>query len=417
MNASYQVVPEKVIGFTAVDKRWEVASLPSNNFGQFMQDYHILEIAVLDVIGNELTFYPYKHAAELLHFTGSLQQWFDTKAGIAIPTLKPGHPTLEFSSSHFQPLTISSEVTIGLAPHNTHPSQDFAIDDARDIVLQVSDDKIQRYNSNLLYCVDGIWVRDLAESYGIRLMGGGDIVRHGSGGNVSALVLNDIGDVTTYDINKDVVFKVDTDQSYYTSLTIKTPVSITGKTVGLVFAGKLFWIDAERYFSDTSVGITFTNEDILAHIMDTADRFDWDVLGLGDFSSPTHVSRIRSDTVMEILFDHISTFLVIIDNDYVERAYQPIATRGAVGRWHVNDKNGTLVLGHIVNQLGNLVDYWPRWDKGVWTFYTKAYDFKRYLLNYSKWHKQTIINDAIAIHEQPYVAPMLTMCNLKARKK
>ena len=417
MNASYQVVHEKVIGYHLTDKRWDVVTLPESNFGQFMQSYHILEVAVLDVVENELTFYPYKHADELLNFSGSLQDWFDAKAGIAIHTFTPGHPELEFASSHYQPLAISTEINIGLAPPNVHPSQDFSVDDARDLVLETTDEKIERYNSNVLYSVDGLWVRDDAESYGIRLFGGGDIVRHGSGGNVSGLVLNDIGDVSTHDLNQDVFFKVDNELSYYTSLTIKTPVSITGKTVGLVFAGKLFWIEMDRYYSDRSVGITFTNEDVLAHLMATSDRIDWDVLGLGDFSSPTHVSRILSDGVMEKLFDHITTFLVVIDNDYLERYHTPVPTEGATGRWHITDTDGTLVLGHIVDQKGNLVDYWPRWDSGVWTLYTKMYDMERPLYKHAKWKKQTILNDALAIHENPYVKPFLTMCNLRARRK
>lgn len=417
MKASYQVVPEKVIGYTLSTKSWEVVTLPDSNFGLFMQNYHILEIAVLDVVGNELTFYPYKHADALLDYKGSLQVWFDSIAGTALHTFDQGHPELEFATSHYQPLSITDEHTIGLAPPNTHPSQDFAIDDARDLVLQTTDERIEQYNSSLLYSVDGLWVRDVAESYGIRLMGGGDIIRHGSGGNVSALVFNDIGKVETHDLTESMVFKIDTKQSYYTALTIKTPVSISGKTVGLVLAGKLFWIKLEDYLSDTSIRFSLANVDILSLLMETRDRYDWDVLGLGDFSSPTHVARIRSDSVISGLFNHISSFLVIVDNPYIEHEATPIATRGATGRWHITDVGGKQTLGYLVNQLGTLVDYWPTWDKGVWTLYTKEYDFKHYLHLHAKWQKQTIINDAIAIHEQPYLAPHLTMFNLKARKK
>lgn len=417
MKASYQVVPEKVIGYTSSNKSWEVVTLPDSNFGLFMQNYHILEVAILDVVGNKYTFYPYKHADALLNYKGSLQAWFDSIAGTALHTFTDGHPELEFATSHYQPLSITDEHTIGLAPPNIHPSQDFAVDDARDLVIQTTDEKMEQYNSRLLYSVDGLWVRDVAESYGMRLLGGGDIIRHGNGGNVSALVFNDIGEVRTQDLTESMVFKVDTEQSYYTALTIKTPESISGKTVGLVLAGRLFWIKLEDYLSDTSIRFSLANVDILSLLMETRDRYDWDVLGLGDFSSPTHVSRIRSDSIISGLFNHISSFLVIVDNPYIEQTYTSIPTRGATGRWRIVDEKGELTMGYLVNQLGTLVDYWPTWDRGVWTLYTKEYDFKHYLLNHSKWQRQSIVNDAIAIHEQPYLAPHLTMVNLKARKK
>ena len=416
MKAIYKVSSEKVIGYKITVRSWELSDLPMAGFGMYMRQYHILEVGITDIHGREHTFYPYKHTDELLFWDGSLQEWFDSIAGRALDTLSVGFPVLEFDYTHWQPVAYNPEVCYVLTPPKTHPSQDFSLDDASDYVVTMPEKYHTKYLNNTLYTVDGLWVPHVYEPYGVRLIGGGDIAKQSKGGNIGVVVFGDVGNVNTHILGKDDVVRIDTSRNMHTTLLIKSPESITGKSVGFVFAGHLTWLKPIDCLSDTSVQYSMANRNILDWLIETQYRYDWDLLGLGDFSSGTSVNKILSDETIKKILAHSSTFLIVVDNPYLQNTTTAVGERGAVGRFRIDDKGRSLKLGYLTNTLGYAVEYWPVWDLGVWTLHTTEGGRDNPVYKSAKWKTQTKINDARQ-HQYQYVLPHMTMNVLKARKK
>lgn len=417
MSAIYRVLEDKAFGYNKSKRNWSSVSLPASFFNRFLNEYHLMEVGIEDFFGNPYTFDPIKHHHELARWEGSLQEWFDSKKGIAINDLVEGLPKLEFVESYFQPISYNLEIKYNLTPKNTHPTQDFPLDDATDVVISVPKDSHHIYSKGVMYLVDGLWHPHKHESYGVRIIGAGTTIRTGGGNNISGLVLKDIGDVKTYPMSSLTFNKVQDDRPLCSSLTIKLPESISGKTVGLVCGGVLEWIDGSKLISDTSFMYSFSETNMYQRLIATQDRIDWEHLGIGQFDNPQHVKKIRSDAVLSGIMNHYSCFVVVVDNSYFEYTTEMVSEMGCFGRYYRYDPEGNKPLGYLVNEQGMAVDYWPVWERRAgWTLHTKEGGRPNLMAEYSGWHNQTLVNDAV-VPENPFSSPQLRMIHIRAKKK
>ncbi|ANZ48755.1 putative virion structural protein [Erwinia phage vB_EamM_ChrisDB] len=418
MDAIYQVRADSAYGFNRESRTWETIDV-TQPLKTLYATYHSFEVG-LESLGLLYTLHSQDYKADIQNRTGTLQDWLDSKAGVALTLLTDGLPVLEFSHAHWQSLNANVGPEAYICPPNYHYTQDFALEDAHDVVI-VSEADRDVLRNNALYCINGQWVPSGADSVGVRLPGAGNIVRRTGYLDIGCLVFNDIGNVQTIPIKGLTLSKLDTSRDYNSTLLLTLPTSITGKKVGYVIGGILHWLKPEFYFSDKAIMLSLPNFSLVKTVLETRDYYDWDSIGVGDLSTATLVSRIRNPETMKALLEHESSFIVVVDNPYLEFEHIGINHGASYGRFHLRDPNdidSEKPLGMLNNEFGKTVSYWPTWQEGEWTFHTTEITRQNYLFSHAKWQNQNAITDVKPIvAPSPYRVINVEMVRIKARKK
>ena len=419
MDAIYQVRADSAYGFSRETRTWGTIDV-SQPLNTLFATYHSFEVG-LDSLGQLYTLNSQDYKADLQNRTDALQDWLNTKAGVALALLVSGLPKLEFAHAHWQSLNANIGPEAYICPPNYHYTQDFAIEDAHDVVIVNSTDEQATLRSNALYCVNGQWVPHTPDAVGVRLPGAGNIVRRYGFMDIGCMVFNDIGSVQTIPIKGLTLTKLDTTRDYNSTLMLSLPVSITGKKVGYVIGGILHWLKPEFYFSDKAIMLSLPNFSLLKTVLETREYYDWDSIGVGDVSSPTAVAKIRNPETMKALLEHESSFIVVVDNPYLEFEHVGLDHGASYGRFHLrdpNDPDGEKPLGMLVNDFGKCVSFWPTWEEGEWTFHTAEITRQNYLFTHAKWQNQALVNDVRPlVAPNPYRMINVEMVRIKARKK
>lgn len=415
MQAVYQVKTDSAIGYNRVTRSWESVNI-TLPIQTVLNQYFISEIGVVDADtdGSEYTFFPQYHRAELANFSGTLQDWFATKAGIRIETLKKGLPELKFESVHYQALDYSIVPKTHLCPPNVHFTQDFAVEDASDIIIELDKENRKLYADTAIYNVGGMWVPHEVVPEGIRLPDAGRIAKRCGEVSLGMWVFDKVGKVTTKNITEEMLFKLDTTRDWYSNILVKSPVNLFGKSVALVIGGCLIWLKHDQIISETTLNISLTNLDLLNRLLITRQYYDWDDIGLGDFEAGASVSLIRNPETLKALLLHYSSFLVYIDNPYLEFEDRGVDATGPVGKFYVRDKEGDIPMGMLRHADGRCIHYWPIWEEGEWSLHTSEKQMAQYLYTTSKWHNHGRVNDA-KINLEPWKKPDVKMVQIKAR--
>ncbi|ANZ50363.1 putative virion structural protein [Erwinia phage vB_EamM_Phobos] len=415
MEAIYQVRNDCAYGYNRGTRIWENVDI-TKPIKTLLDQYHEIEVGVSDVTDHDYTFFVQLHLSALSNFTGTLQDWFTSKAGITITTLKPGLPTLEFTNAYYQSLFWDLGIKTHICPPGVHFTQDFAIDDATDVVVEVEKESSELYNNYAMYNVDGYWVPHVYDDAGIRMPGAGNIIKRSSAVSIGCLVTKHIAKLKTIPITDDMLFRVDTSLDWTSNLLLKVGTGLTGKTVGLVIGGVLRWLKPSQIISDTTCTVSLSNLNLLKQLLMSETHFDWDAIGLGDFGSPTAVAKLRNTEILRGLLKHQSSFLVTIDTPYLEITNDYVNHTAVPGRVFFSDPEGTKTLGILTNDLGKCVDYWPIWEEGEWTLHSNELSNPNYIAFTSKWQSHHYVNDAYK-HIDTYRKPYLIMQQFRARKK
>lgn len=419
MDAIYQVRGDIAFGFSRDTRTWATidVSLPVKTL---CNNYHSFEVG-LESLGKKYGFKSDYFLNELPQFSGTLQEWLNTKAGVNLPALTNGFPVLEFAQGHYQSLHANIGPEAYLCPPNYHYTQDFAVDDAHDVVVLATSDDQTVLSTNALWNVNGQWVPHKKDAVGVRLPGAGDVVRLSGQFDLGCWFFNDIGSVTTYPMKDLNIDKLDTSLDYYSTLLVNVPESITGKTVGYVIGGILHWLPSKGYYSDKSIMLSLPNFSVVKTIMETRNYYDWEAIGLGELSTPTSVAALRNPENFKAMLQHPSSFLVVIDNPWLEFEEVGLDHGASYGRFHQRDPNdidSEKPLGPLFNDFGKCIGYWPTWEEGEWTFHTNEITRENLTMTHARWNKQRKVNDAIAIHSAvPYRTINAIMHRVKARKK
>lgn len=415
MQAVYQVKTDSAIGFNRVTRSWESVNI-TLPIQTVLSQYFISEIGVVDADtdGSEYTFYPHYHRDELNNFVGTLQEWFVKKAGIRIETLVKGLPVLKFEQVHYQALDYSNVPKTHLVPPGVHYTQDYSVDDATDILIELSPTDRPQYVSSSLFNVGGMWVHHTATPDGILLPDAGRIAKRCGEVSLGMWVFDKVGKVTTTPLTEEMLFKLDTTRDWYSNILIKSPVELFGKSVALVLGGCILWLKHDQIISNQSLNISLSNLDMFERLLATRNWYDWDDLGLGDFEAATSVSLLRNPETLKALLLHYSSFLVFIDNPYLEFEDRGVDSTGPTGKFIVQDKEGDIPLGMLKHADGRCIHYWPIWEEGEWFLHTSERSSANYLYHTSKWHNHGTVNDAKQ-QLNPWKKPDVRMIQIKAR--
>ena len=418
MSIAYQVQPDQAIGYHRTKRIWEKVDV-TQTLPVLLNAYHTLEIGVTALIKN-YTFHPEQHLAELAGQTGTLQEWFDSIAGTALFTLTDGFPVLTFKDMHFQSIYADFRVKAHLCPPGYHFTQPFSYDDADDVVLEMRPEHQMAYGTGALYFIDGQPVPHKLDGAGVRLMGAGKIARRAKCSNLSCMVFKDIGALSTHPMKDIEVVKLDTTRDWYSTLLMRSPKGLTGRTAAIVIGGILRWICPRDYINENTLRITLPNYQLAQQLLEMRDYYDWDDIGLGDLSTPTSVSALRNPEMFLALLKHESSFLVLIDNPYLELSYVAVNHANSYGVFNLqepDDPDAKRPIGPLINSFGKVVDYWPTFEEGRWCFETREYARPMWLMEQARWHKQHLVNDAQPSTEENWREAKVEMLRIRARVK
>lgn len=202
---------------------------------------------------------------------------------------------------------------------NFSPDEDLLPDQKIDILL--SRDDITDYTSIVnksLTTVNGLFFRAWPmDGKGIQIDGGGRAAVKYNDIRVGFLDFTNIGDTATYPITESMIKGGGTSAPLSKGFFIDTGLSLAGKTVGLVIAGKLFLLDnVVQLISESRVLVDFTQVNLLNHFYETYGYLDYSDLGISvDINAVDQVvaSEFKTDAVIKAFMVHPQTFLVTID--------------------------------------------------------------------------------------------------------
>ena len=418
MSIAYQVQPDEAIGYHRTKRIWEKVDV-AVTVPVLLNAYHTLEIGVT-AMGKNYTFHPEQHLAELAGELGNLQAWFDSIAGTALTTLTPEFPVLKFQDMHFQSLYADFNAKAHLCPPGYHFSQEFAFDDAHDVVLEMKPEHQVTYGSGALYLIDGQPVPHTFDSAGVRLVSAGKIVRRAQCSNISCLVFKDIGKLSTHPLAGLEIVKLDVTRDWYSTLLLRSPKGLTGRTAAIVIGGIIRWICPRDYINENTIRLSLPNYQLAQQLLEMRDYYDWDDIGIGDLSTPTSVAALRNPETFLALLKHESSFLILIDNPYLELSYVPVNHANSYGVFNLqepHDPDAKLPLGPLINTFGKIVDYWPTFEEGRWTLETREYARPEWLMSEGRWHKQHKVNDAQPLTGENWRKAEVEMLRIRARVK
>lgn len=418
MDAIYQVRADSAYGFSRDTRTWGTIDI-TQPLKTLFSLYQMFEVG-LESLGHLYTLNSQYFQADLQNRTDTLQDWLTSKAGVALPLLTDGLPTLAFEYAHYQSLNADVGPEAYVCPPNYHYTQDFALEDASDVVIlegQLGD----TLRNNVLFCNNGQWVSHKSDPVGVRLPGAGNITRMRGVMDIGCLVFNGIGNVATYPIKGLTLNKLDVTRDWYSSIMLSLPVSITGKTVGYVIGGILHWLPPEGYFSDSAIMLSLPNFSVLKTVLETRKYYDWDAIGIGDLSTPTSVAKLRNPETFKALLEHESSFIVVVDNPYLEFEHVGLNHGASYGRFHLRDPrdpDSEKPLGPLFNEFGKCISYWPTWEEGEWTFHTEEITRQSFLFTHARWQQQALVNDVKPlVGSSQYRLINAQMTRIKARKK
>lgn len=408
-DSNYTITDLPHYGYSKATRRWEEVTLPLSGFGEWLRNYHTVEIAIADMLDNpyvlNATLYP-----ELTHWPTGLVEWLVSLGNKALPHLNTGVPTLDRVVATVQPL-FYNVVDVTLCPPDTHPTQDFSIDDADDMVLGYTDDDLTTATDSCLFSVGGLWVPFKHETYGVRLLGAGNIIRRSGLEGGTIVNFGEIGNLKIHPMDTLQVSRVDTELTHRTTLTIQTPANLYGKSLLLFIAGKMHIIPSSAIISENVFSISGANWEIAEHILNTHNRLDWSYLGLDDPDSGISVSRLLNDNTFIDYINHPLSFLAVVDNPYLQYDYGVVDMCRRTG---VYISEGVTAPGLLVSHTHEVIDHWPTFTGECWGLYTRYVDAPNYAMFNGKYRKQSTVKSTLH-HLKPYTPPNLRMLNISAK--
>lgn len=182
--------------------------------------------------------------------------------------------------------------------------------------------------SKTLWTVNGLCFRAWPiDGTGVSLNGAGRFAAKINDARVGILDFSNIGTVSTYPITTDM-FQTAGDGTMYRGFFLTTPESLTGKTVGLVLGGKVYFLDnALQVAGETRVKINMPNISLINQWYETYKYLDWSALPLTPDANDvdqTVANQFIQDAVIRAFFTSAYSFLFIVDATNLTREHVPL---------------------------------------------------------------------------------------------
>lgn len=197
------------------------------------------------------------------------------------------------------------------------------------IDLLVQRDGITDYSTIVdqsLWTVNGLCFRAWPiDGEGITLNHAGKFASKFNDLRVGILDFSSIGKVETYPISASMIQGGGEALPLAKGFYLRSPVPLTGKTVGLVVAGKLYLLDKEvSVTGETRIQVQMQNINLINHFFETHQYLDYSDIPLSKDENETEqvvANQFITDAVIKAFMTSVYSFLVVIDSVNLEKEY------------------------------------------------------------------------------------------------
>lgn len=271
-----------------------------------------------------INFVDYKN--EFALFTGTIQQWLDTKASVPLITsnVLPGTEYRYVTSHDIQYKWFTLFPGDAKLQEDRQAFLDTA--SAPDIRVIKTDKTAVDYVAlaeRSLWTINGHLVRAVADSKALYLLNAGKHYNVNDNAHVNSLNFNTVSKLKTYTLEKEDIEFIGSDR--FNFIHVKTPVSMVGKTVWMSIGGRLYLNDVVQPTGDSILAIHTEKVDWFTRIFDSKELIDLsrvidkkrEVVGKDFFSTQEFWEALLTDP---------STFFIVLDNPNLFVSLEPVTT-------------------------------------------------------------------------------------------
>lgn len=261
---------------------------------------------------------------EFIGFTGTIQEWLDTKTSVVLKTSN------ELPGTEYRWATLHD---IQYEWFSLHPGDaNMAMDrqehldtaSAKDIRVYKTDNSAVDYKvlaERSLWVFNGHLKRAVADETGLYLLNAGKDFRVNDNCHACCINMNTMTKLKTFGFTPDDVIFEQGDTHIFVHL--KTPVSLLNKTIWMSIGGRLYLNDVVHMVSEKMLAIRTERVDWFTRIFDSKRFIDLEgviekereVVGKDFFST---------EKFWKALLSHPSTFLIACDNPHLYVSLDPV---------------------------------------------------------------------------------------------
>lgn len=412
MSSHYTLAPTPAFAKTKDTNRWIEVDISDKPLKDLFALYRKVEVPVFDFFGKALTLFLYDFERELKNRDYTLSSWFERIADRRLD-LTDGHPSLTFSYANYVPVNYHSS-TIKPAKAGYHPSQEVAVEDYDDLIIDIEGYDPAYVTKHCLFSVNGFVFPSKYQDYGVRVLHAADAVRDSQNMEAGFLNFEKIGTIRQVPITKNMITKIDESKTWFDRITIDTTEYIGNKTVGIVLGGYLHLLDdLVKVIGPNTLSLSMRNYNLRERVMNSMKELDLEFMGLDQVNNSVPLNEfLNEENVVSYLTSKYS-FLVLIDNTEMSVDYEGVSSTAMLGTYIIPKDNR---LGRLVDHIGKGLDYWPNYECGQWALKTTRFNVASDLYETNGWEKLTRLNDA-AVGHKPTEELQVRMINYFGRDK
>ncbi|QXO09978.1 hypothetical protein pEaSNUABM37_00017 [Erwinia phage pEa_SNUABM_37] len=254
--------------------------------------------------------------AELVAFSGTLDQWFATLGSRSLTTTDT-LPNLTERHAKFSNLNawwFTQKPTL----IRSHPTTNFTFADAEDLLISKKGVDYKALFATSLFTVNGYLHRSVVSDDGIYILDACRDAWHANEVNTGALTFNNLSTLSIHPISAGDIYPADEYSSLKEQMMLKLPFNAKGKSVALVVGGILYWQN------DLLTLISDTTANFLTGRVDWVDRFFYDRDYINLDAVPAKINPdepnvmtkevLESDDFIKSWFLLSQSFWVVFDN-------------------------------------------------------------------------------------------------------
>lgn len=391
MASNYTIAARPAIARERKTKNWVEVSISDINISRLFELYRPIYIPLDDLFGKELTLNLYDYETQIARKDYPVSEWLTLIGDVAL-TVSDGYPELNIGKVHYVPATYHIGTSLKMAKRDYDPSHDVAVEDMDDLIISLPDIDPYHLAKNVLFSVDGLFVPAKYQDYGARLLNAGEMIRFGKKIELGMLNFEDVGQVDVEPITADMVDKIDPGKTWFDRLIVRTKQDVTNKTVGVVIGGYLHLLDGTvNVQGPNTVTLSLGNYDFLERINQTKDILDLSFMEMDNLDTIGYVNQFLTEDNAHKYLTSKYSFLVIIDNPNLMRESNGIMNVGKLGTYLIPEQHH---LGWLTDQYGRGLEYWPKYECGMWALSTSRFEYQSWMAETVGWEKLIAFNDA-----------------------
>lgn len=257
--------------------------------------------------------------------------------------------------------------TVNRAKPGSHYSATALPSEKTELQITRSDVDMERFSKQCVVMSNGyLYMHDYSNDT-VFVDGPGYALNHGKRrNNLGFLSFEKIGNVKQYRITPEMVRKASPQTKIGDKCLVEIPeeVDLTGKTLLVVIAGHLYFMDGVmRQISDRAIRVRTELIPVMERFLESRDCIDYTSLGLANHMGDRFaLEEFYSDDVMRNYIGHAQSFFLVVDTPRISYAKRWIKSLPIPGRFISREKPvAPIRVGH-----NRFAEYWTLNDYGEW---------------------------------------------------